>query len=160
MIYQGSAKYPVTGIFIHCTATPSVWRPKDTSAQRVAAIKSMHTDPKPKGRGWRDIGYHWLIDRDGTILPGRPETQIGAHVEGHNRGTIGVSLFGGQTSRHRDPFGRNFTPEQERALIDVISDLCHRANIEWIKGHNQVDAGKACPGFWVPDWLAAKRIRL
>ena len=107
-------------------------------------------------RGWRDIGYHWLIDRDGTVLPGRPEAQIGAHVAGHNSGTIGISLFGGITSKMRDPFLKNYTSRQEVALLDLIEDIRARTKITSIRGHNQVDAGKACPGFWVPDWLAAE----
>lgn len=154
MITQGKARVPVTGIFIHCTATPSDWRPKDTPAQRVEAIRQMHI----KERGWRDIGYHWLIDRDGTVLPGRKETEIGAHVAGYNTGTIGISLFGGITSKPHDPFAKNFTSAQEVALLDLIHDICQRTKITSIRGHNQVDSGKACPGFWVPDWLKAEGV--
>ena len=46
------------------------------------------------GRGWNDIGYHFLIDRAGNIYQGRPETVIGAHVGGENTGNIGVCLLG------------------------------------------------------------------
>jgi len=156
MIYQGKAKYSVTGLIIHCTATPSDWRPGASSEDRVAAIRQMHITE----RGWSDIGYHWLIDRDGTVLPGRRETVIGAHVAGHNAGTIGISLFGGLTSKPRDPFLKNYTNRQEVALIDLIDDICSRAAITSIRGHNQLDNGKACPGFWVPDWLAAEGIKV
>lgn len=156
MIYQGSARYPVTGIVIHCTATPATWRAADTSLQRVEAIRQMHITE----RGWRDIGYHWLIDRDGRLLPGRRETEIGAHVAGHNSGTIGVSLFGGSTSQPRDLFGKNYTPAQASALQRIIADIRLRTNVAWIRGHNQFDAGKACPGFQVPDWLRAVGISL
>lgn len=155
MIYQGKARYPVTGIFVHCTATPADWRQADSSQQRVEAIRQMHI----KERGWSDIGYHWLIDRNGTILPGRKETVIGAHVAGHNSGTIGISLFGGLTSKPRDPFRLNFSAQQEVALKDLIEDIKTRTAIRSILGHNQVDSGKACPGFWVPDWLQAHGIR-
>lgn len=154
MIYQGNARIPVKGIFIHCTATPSEWRPKDTSRQRVEAIRQMHI----KERGWADIGYHWLIDRDGTVLPGRKETVVGAHVAGHNSGTLGISLFGGITSRPHDAFQKNYTLAQELALVRVIADIRARTAITSIRGHNQVDSGKACPGFWVPDWLKAEGI--
>lgn len=156
MIYQGKARVPVTGIFIHCTATPSDWRVGASSDARVEAIRQMHI----KERGWRDIGYHWLIDRDGTVLPGRKETEIGAHVAGHNSGTIGISLFGGITSKPHDAFGRNFTARQEVALLDLIGDIRARTKITSIRGHNEVDSGKACPGFWVPDWLRAEGVAL
>jgi N-acetylmuramoyl-L-alanine amidase len=148
MIYQGKAKAKVFGIVIHCTATPSDWRPGDTSRQRLEAIRQMHI----KERGWRDIGYHWLIDRDGTILRGRHEDQIGAHVAGFNTGRLGVSLFGGITSKPHDPFELNYAGQQEIALLDLIEDIRIRTRITEIKGHNEFDAGKACPGFWVPDW--------
>lgn len=149
MIYQGKNKVPVSEIFIHCTATPSDWRPKDTSAMRVEAIRRMHMDE----RGWADIGYHWLIDRDGTVLPGRKENTIGAHVAGHNTGTLGISLFGGMTSQTHDKFPTNYTVAQEHALRVLIDQIKSRTDIKMIRGHNQVDSGKACPGFWVPDWL-------
>lgn len=147
MIYQGPKKYPVTEIFIHCTATPSVWG--TSSAQRLEAIRQMHI----KERGWRDIGYHWLIDRDGTVMQGRKETEVGAHVAGHNSGTIGISLFGGLTSKTHDLFSKNYTREQEEALRLLIEQIMGRTNIKRVRGHNEVDSGKACPGFWVPDWL-------
>ena len=149
MIYQGKARHPVTEIFIHCTATPSEWRTKDTPQQRLEAIRQMHI----KERGWADIGYHWLIDRDGTVMQGRNETVIGAHVAGHNAGTIGISLFGGITSKTHDPFMKNYTAAQTEALRSLIADIKARTKITSIRGHNQVDSGKACPGFWVPDWL-------
>lgn len=156
MIYHGKARIPVTGIFVHCTATPSDWRSGASSAVRVEAIRQMHI----KERGWRDIGYHWLIDRDGTVLPGREETEIGAHVAGHNSGTIGISLFGGITSKPKDPFLKNFTAQQGGTLLDLIGDIRARTTIITIRGHNEVDSGKACPGFWVPDWLCAEGVVL
>lgn len=160
MIYQGKARYPVTAIIIHCTATPANWRPDDTPRGRVEAIRRMHTAPPPQGRGWRDIGYHWLIDRDGTVLPGRPETEVGAHVAGRNAGTIGVSLFGGLTSQPKDAFLRNYTPAQESALLRLLAEIGRRTAISEISGHRQYDKGKACPGFWVPDWLRARGIKV
>ena len=46
-------------------------------------------------RGWRDIGYHYVIQRDGTTEEGRPLEQIGAHVKGMNRNSIGICYIGG-----------------------------------------------------------------
>lgn len=149
MIYQGKARYPVTEIFIHCTATPSDWRHNSTPQERLEAIRQMHITE----RRWRDIGYHWLIDRDGTVMHGRKETEVGAHAAGNNSGTIGISLFGGITSKMHDKFSKNFTAAQADALRGLIEDIKMRTDIKLIRGHNQVDSGKACPGFWVPDWL-------
>lgn len=45
--------------------------------------------------GWKDIGYHWMVMLDGTVQPGRPETQIGSQVASHNTGTLGMVYVGG-----------------------------------------------------------------
>ena len=49
----------ISKIIIHCSATPEG---KDFTVQQ---IRQWHTAPKPKGNGWRDIGYHFVIYRDG-----------------------------------------------------------------------------------------------
>ena len=87
-------------------------------------------------RGWRKIGYHHLIDRDGAILPGRAETEIGAGVEGHNRGVIHICLIGGAGSSATDPFERNFTAAQDRALRGLIDAIRAETAITRITGHN------------------------
>jgi len=109
---------PINELIIHCTATPADWRAGSKTSAKVSAIRQMH-----KNRGWSDIGYHHLIDRDGTVAKGRPIERIGAHVKGHNTGTIGVSLFGGHGSSENDRFEDNFTPEQDAALRAYIADM-------------------------------------
>ncbi len=46
------------------------------------------------GRGWKDVGYHLLVRRDGSIEQGRPESEIGAHTAGFNKDSLGVALTG------------------------------------------------------------------
>lgn len=141
---------PINEIIVHCTATrPDWWDGKKTS-EKVAEIKRWHV----QDRGWKDIGYHYLIDRDGTVAKGRPIDQIGAHVSGHNTGSIGISLFGGHGSAETDMFHEHFTPAQEAALRKLLADLRKQFGIVKITGHNQY-AAKACPGFNVPDWFRA-----
>ena len=124
---------------------------KDT-LQKVAEIRRWHV----QDREWKDIGYHYLIDRSGQIATGRPLEQIGAHVAGHNTGTIGIALFGGHGSAETDDIADNFTVAQEITLRDLIADLRKRfPTIKTVSGHNQY-AAKACPGFDVPDWYAEK----
>lgn len=50
-------------------------------------------------RGFNDIGYHFYITKDGEVHEGRPLTRDGAHVQGHNRGTIGICTEGGLDER-------------------------------------------------------------
>ena len=89
-LYQGAT--PVREIIIHCSATPPGWMAGRSAADKVAAIRRWHIED----RGWSDIGYHWVIDRDGTLVRGRPETVVGAHTQGHNTGSIGICLDSAQ----------------------------------------------------------------
>lgn len=140
----------VDTIFIHCAATRPDWFEGETLAQKVAEITRWH-----KQRGWRAIGYHWIIDRDGQIAKGRDEDETGSHVAGHNTGSIGVCLIGGHGSNENDAFEKHYTPEQEHALRGLIEDIKDRTPIKSVRGHNEV-AAKACPGFNVKRWLARK----
>lgn len=144
---------PLKEIIIHCAATRPDWMEGRHIAQKVEAIRQWHTLPKPKGNGWRDIGYHYVIDRDGTVAPGRPLEQVGAHVQGRNTGTIGVCLLGGHGSSERDQFEDHFTPAQDKALRKLIADLMRKHGTMAVTGHNQF-AAKACPGFHAPTWYA------
>lgn len=146
-IYQGSAKYPVDEICIHCAATVPGWMADSGLASQIAEIRSWHL-----AKGWKDIGYHWIIGRDGKILPGRAETVIGAGVEGHNSGVIHICLIGGHGSSENDAFTTNFTAAQGVSLRQLITGISMRTRIQRISGHNEY-AAKACPGFNVTKWL-------
>lgn len=143
---------PVTEIIVHCTATPPDWRGKQPFSLKVAEIRRWHVEE----RGWSDIGYHYLIDRPGTLAVGRPLDRVGAHVAGHNIGTIGICLLGGAGSAATDQFSDNYTPEQEAALRQLIAELKAKyPSIKKVSGHNEY-AAKACPGFNVARWYAHK----
>jgi N-acetylmuramoyl-L-alanine amidase len=141
---------PLNEIIIHCSATRQDWMRDAKTSEKVAEIRRWHV----KDRGWRDIGYHYLIDRDGTVAKGRPLEHVGAHVAGRNTGTIGVCLIGGHGSAETDTFAKHYTVSQERSLKKVIADLkATYPSIKAVTGHNQF-AAKACPGFNVPKWYA------
>jgi len=44
--------------------------------------------------GFNGIGYHRIIKGDGTIVQGRPDDVVGAHAQGVNYCSVGVSLEG------------------------------------------------------------------
>lgn len=148
MIYQGNARYPVREIIVHCSDTRPDWMADRPISEKRAEIRRWHMED----RGWRDIGYHWVIDRDGKIASGRLETVIGAHVEGHNSGTIGICLIGGHGCSASDQFSEHFTTAQDVTLRGLLQGIGMRTQISTISGHNQY-AAKACPGFHVPTWL-------
>lgn len=138
-------------IIIHCTATRPNWWEDKTTEEKVAEVKRWHV----QDNNWSDLGYHYLLDRDGTQAKGRPIEKAGAHCKGHNSNSIGIALFGGHGSSERDTFNEHYTVEQNKALRELLADLSDTYGIKKITGHNQY-APKACPGFDVPRWLARK----
>lgn len=125
-------------IIWHCTATP------EGKNYTVSDIRAWH-----KQRGWTDIGYHYVVYRDGTIMLGRPVGQIGSHVAGHNTGTIGVSYVGGLTADAKTAKDTR-TAKQRSSMLWLRDQLMRKhPGISKNSGHNQY-AAKACPSFNVP----------
>jgi len=142
----------INEIIVHCTATPVNWMSGAETQAKVNEIRRWHVEE----RGWSDIGYHYIIDRDGTVATGRPVSKSGAHTKGHNANSIGVSLVGGQGGTANDKFEDNFTQAQANALRTLIAGLKREyPTITKISGHNQW-AAKACPCFNAPAWYARK----
>ena len=137
----------ITDLIIHCTATRSEWWKTRSATHKVNEVRKWHM----KDNGWSDIGYHFLIDRDGKVVEGRPLERSGAHTKGHNKSSIGIALFGGHGGSENDQFGDHFTPAQEAALRALIDRLQSQFGSLKVSGHNQY-AAKACPCFKVPEW--------
>lgn len=129
---------PIAEIIWHCTATPEG---RDFT---VADIRAWH-----KARGWSDIGYHYVVYRDGRVMLGRPVGQIGAHCEGHNTGTIGCSYVGGLSADGKTAKDTR-TPAQRASMLWLTQQLIaqHRG-IKRVSGHNDYTSAKACPSFKV-----------
>lgn len=129
---------PITEIIVHCSATEAGQNFK------AADIKKWHTAPPPRGNGWKDIGYHYVVDLDGTVEPGRPIDQVGAHCTNHNTGTIGICYVGGLRNGKADD---TRTDAQITALRKLIASLklCF-PTITKVSGHRDY-AKKACPCF-------------
>jgi N-acetylmuramoyl-L-alanine amidase len=140
----------VDTIWVHCAATRPEWMADKPLADKVREITRWHIK-----RGFSTGGYHWYIDRDGSRAKGRDESTPGAHVAGHNTGSIGICLLGGFGSNENDAFEKHYTPEQDRALRKLIEEISSRTPIKRVRGHNEASA-KACPGFRVARWLAHK----
>lgn len=117
----------INKIIIHCSDSP------DTQDIGAKEIREWHT----KGNGWSDIGYHFVIRRNGHIELGRPLYIAGAHVKGYNSDSIGICWVG------RD----NITSEQMDALIKTVRNLMFSFNVDVknVFGHYELDSGKTCP---------------
>lgn len=136
---------PVNRLFIHCAATPPTM---DIGAKE---IRKWHKD-----KGWSDIGYHWVIRRNGKIEDGRPINKVGAHVKGYNTGSLAICMIGGvDIEMNPTP---NFTDKQWHTLELMVRSIKAQIPHITIHGHNEFDHGKACPSFSVQNWLESKGI--
>lgn len=115
-------------IVVHCSASPDYM---DIGAKE---IKDWHVN----GNKWSDIGYHYVVRRNGEIERGRPERIPGSHARGVNSRSIGICWVG----------TTNISPEQEKSLIGLINLVRGKYNIEIenVKGHREaVKTDKTCP---------------
>jgi len=135
-------KNPIEGLVIHCS---------DSAFGSATLIKSWHTDPKPKGRGWADIGYHIVICNglvenntfmdfmDGAIEWGRDIDQDGAHTIGWNN-LAGLCLIG-----ESGEFTISQLESTRRVILYLIEN--HGLDPEKIYAHADLDKRKPyCPG--------------
>ena len=102
----------INEIIVHCAATPEG---KDFSVEQ---IREWHVN----GRGWRDIGYHFVIYRDGSIHTGRDIDCAGAHCLQHNAHSIGICYIGGCTADGKHPKDTR-TTKQKAALLELLTEL-------------------------------------
>ena len=121
-------------IIVHCAATPEG---KDFHA---ADIDRWH-----RQRKFKCIGYHYVIDLDGTVERGRPDEMIGAHCTGYNQHSIGVCYIGGMDKQNKNPKDTR-TQAQKDALWDLLFLLKQKYPAATIAGHRDF-ANKACPSF-------------
>lgn len=135
----------INEIVLHASATRPNWMAGEPLAGKIAEITRWHRD-----RGFRTIGYHWVVDRDGEVAAGRPEGEVGAHVRGHNENTIGICILGGHGGATTDNFEDHYTIAQRGAVWNLIRSIAKRYDIEKVSGHNEY-AAKACPCFQVKE---------
>lgn len=127
-------------LVVHCAAT------KASMDIGVREIRQWHVQ-----KGCLDIGYHFVIRRNGTVEDGRPHGVIGAHVEGFNSRSLGICLAGGIDDKGKPQ--NNFTPEQFNSLRMLLTAQKRTYPQAKIVGHHDLFAGKACPSFKVSEWL-------
>ena len=128
----------INEIILHCSATA------EGKNYHASDIDKWH-----KAKGWKGIGYHYVIDLDGTVEPGRPLNEIGAHTTGHNANSIGICYIGGCAKDGRTPKDTR-TPEQKLAMYQLLYDLLNTYPKATIHGHYEY-ANKACPSFKIED---------
>ncbi len=98
-------------IVIHCSAT------RVTQDFTFEQLEACHL-----ARGFKSIGYHYYITKDGVVYPGRPESEVGAHARHYNAHSIGICYEGGLDKNGKPADTR--TPAQNQALYSLLESLC------------------------------------
>jgi hypothetical protein len=133
-------------IVLHCSATRPV---QDIGAKE---IRSWH-----KANGWSDIGYAYVIRRDGKVEKGRNVDVVGSHVRGHNHNSVGICLVGGIGDNMRP--ADNFTRPQWAALKTLVAELVARYPKARVLGHRDFPGvDKACPCFDARQWAVDNKL--
>lgn len=123
-------------IILHCSAT-----------REGQDIKAKDIDRWHRQRGWKCIGYNYVIDLDGKIEDGRPIEDIPSHCTGHNKNSIGICYVGGCDKNMKPKDTR--TAAQKQALLDLVFILIgkYHLTIRDVHTHSEYNPNKACPSF-------------
>ncbi|MFA5217098.1 peptidoglycan recognition family protein [Sulfuricurvum sp.] len=115
-------------IVLHHSASPRV----STTPEMIA---EWH-----RARGFNSIGYHWIIDRLGKRVAGRPASKVGAHCKGFNSQSYGVCVVG--NFENEEP-----TQKQIDELVSLLRDIRQYYGVIHLIGHKDAPhAATACPG--------------
>jgi len=156
----------IDSIVIHCSATPEG---KDVTLEDIDA---MH-----KAKGWRMVGYNYVIELDGTVRVGRPLTMDGAHCNtsgtcgrAYNSHSIGICYIGGiegeknsrgvivpKLNANGRPIAKDTrTDAQKMSMHKLVMELVEKYPITDILGHRDASPdknhdGKITRNEWIKD---------
>lgn len=117
----------VNKVFIHCSDSDQAHH------DNVQTLRQWHLD-----RGFADIGYHYVITKDGTVHNGRGLEFAPAAQKGHNTGSIAICLTGSD----------HFNAKQKNALYELCAQIDDSyAGKVTFHGHREVNKNKTCPNF-------------
>lgn len=126
---------------IHCSAT------KPGMDWSVEDIRKIHVGENK----WSDVGYHYVIRRNGDIQEGRPVERSGAHARDFNANSIGICLIGGIDDDGKSDF--NFTSHQMMSLKVLVDQCVNLYGPCTVLGHRDLPGvAKDCPCFDVRAW--------
>ncbi len=104
----------------------------------IKNISPEDIDKLHKNKGWKGIGYHYYIRKDGTIYKGRKDEAEGSHVKGYNKESIGICVEGNFEEEY-------LSNEQIKALKSLSVYICLKYNIKDILPHKELGQ-TLCPG--------------
>ncbi|MBX3355631.1 MAG: N-acetylmuramoyl-L-alanine amidase [Phycisphaeraceae bacterium] len=129
---------PVRHITVHHDGlTPFTSTDPASTKARIEMIRNGH-----RGNGWGDIGYHFVIDREGRVWEGRAINWQGAHVKNWNEGNLGICCLGNFEQQSPSPAQLAALERQLKVLMQMYGVPKARVmtHQEW------AGAKTACPG--------------
>lgn len=141
MMSADSVKFLV----LHCSAT---------RCNQDYSVEDLRRDHK--ARGFRDIGYHFYVRRDGSMTKHRRLLEVGAHARPYNRCSIGVCYEGGLDEKGKPC--NTMTKEQSNRLADLFRNLRIAFPKAKIVGHRDLlgTTPKECPCLDTAEWAKAR----
>lgn len=127
-------------IFVHCTAS-------STKATKADILKEF------KNKGWKNPGYHYLVERDGAVDNLLSIEDVSNGVKGYNATSINIAYIGGIDSKGNAIDNR--TDEQKEALKGLLTGLHARFPRAKIMGHRDISPDKNGNGI-VDAWERIK----
>jgi N-acetylmuramoyl-L-alanine amidase-like protein len=118
------------------------------AAARIELIRRGH-----RGKGWADIGYHYIVDPQGRVWEGRPITLQGAHVKNQNPHNLGILVLGNFEIQRPTA---SATSAVERFLVEQMHR--YRVPLSKVYTHREL-AATACPGRNLQRIMVAARSR-
>lgn len=137
-------------IALHHTAGPAA-----CGAAIVFQIQDYHMH----ARGYADIGYHFLIDKDGNIYEGRELCYKGAHVEKSNTGCVGICCIGCFDDKECRGLASVITEKLIESLVELVAQVALYYRIDLLAESNFLPhrdfphAHTVCPGNQLCDHM-------
>lgn len=116
-------------------------------AARLEQIRSSHV----VGRGWADIGYHYIVDPSGRVWEGRNIRFQGAHVKDQNENNLGILVLGN--------FDQQTPTAQATSTLDrfILNQMqTYRIGMSNVRTHQERDQ-TACPGRSLQGYMVRTR---
>lgn len=138
----------IDAIVIHCSATA------EGNNYKAADIDRWHRE-----KGYNMIGYHYVIDLDGSVEIGRPLSMAGAHCidkglskTSYNSHSVGICYIGGLDYNGKPKDTR--TDAQKESMRTLVERLCEKYPIKEVIGHRDASIDKNKDGEVTKDeWM-------
>ena len=143
-----SSARKVNSVVIHATET---FTNKNIGAEEIDAIQ--------KKLGEDEVGYHYVIRRDGRLQRGRPVEKEGSHCPtgNYDKTSIGIVMVGGinraSTEQSFETSSASFTRAQYNTLEQFLQVFYNNFSGGEVFGHSDIEIDELDPYFDVSEYI-------